>query len=77
MSKKNQDNSRKNNSDTAVNKTPENILKRTVDNNNTMAKKSDPNTNKISQSSIGTSCPSTSASGPKKTLITKAPNKNK
>ena len=75
-SKKNQDNSKKNNSDTVVKKIPEKIIKRTSDNNNTMAKKADPNTNKTSQSNVGTSCPSTSASGPEKTLITKAPNQN-
>ena len=75
-SKKNQDNSKKNNLDTPVKKTQENILKRTTDNNNTMAKKTDPNKDKTSQPGVDTSCPSTSASGPKKTLITKAPDQN-
>ena len=75
-SNKNQENSRKNNSDTVIKKTPENILKRTTDNKNTMGKKTDPNKEKTSQPSVDTRCPSTFASGPKKTLITKAPDQN-
>ena len=75
-SKKNEDNSKKNNLDTVVRKTPKNILKRTTDNTNTMAKKNDPNKDKISQPSGNTSFPSTSTSGPEKNLLSKAPNKN-
>ena len=75
-SKKNQENSRKNNLDAIVKKSPENILKRIADNDNTTAKKTDPNTDKTSQPSINTSCPSTSASGLEKTLLKKALNQN-
>ena len=41
-----------------------------------MAKKIDPNKDKTSQPSVDTSCPSTSTSGPEKTLFSKAPNQN-
>ena len=47
-SKKNQEKSKKNNLDTAIRKTPENTLKKTRSNTNTMAKKTDPNKGKIS-----------------------------
>ena len=75
-SKKNQYISKKNKLHTVVRKTPENPPKRTKDNTNTMAKKTDPNKDKISQQGGDTSIPSTSTSGPKKTLLSKGPNQN-
>ena len=66
-SKKNQEISKKNKVDIIVRKTPENNPKRKADNTNTMAKKTDPNNDKISQKNGDPSCPSTSTSGPGKT----------
>ena len=75
-SKKNQDKSRKRNSDTVVKKAPETILKRTANSNNFMAKKTDQNKDKTSQTNIDPSYPSTSTRIPEKTFLNKAPNQN-
>ena len=73
-SRKNQDPPKKNQIDTAVRKTPENTPKKTTESVNPMAKKNDPKKGKISQQNNDPSFPSTSVSGPEKTILTKAPN---
>ena len=65
---------KKNQIDTVVRKAPESTPKKTTDNVNTMAKKTDPNKEKISQQNSDPSCPSTSTSGPEKILFAKVPN---